>query len=254
MLKHNTVRIAIYLAVLIILAARWIGGMDVIFLLPVVFLVYLGFISWGAYFIDSGFFLDAYCKAETKDKIIALTFDDGPVRSVTPEVLDLLKRYQAKATFFCIGKNLAGNEDIIRRMSDEGHEIGNHSWSHSYFFDFFRDGKVESELIMTNEALKSITGKDVKYFRPPFGVTNPVIARVVDKLNMPVIGWSIRSMDTTIANPDQLYNRVIRKLQPGDIILFHDSLERILPVLEKFLVHAKQQGFEVVGLDKLLKQ
>jgi peptidoglycan/xylan/chitin deacetylase (PgdA/CDA1 family) len=252
MLRYKTIRIAFYVAVMLILAARWLGGMDVIYLLPVILIIYLCFISWGAYFICSDFFIKAFCHSATAGKQVVITFDDGPVKNVTPAVLDLLKKYNVTATFFCIGRKISGNEDILRRMAEEGHTIGNHSWSHSYFFDFFRDGKVASELLMTNETLKSITGREVLYFRPPFGVTNPVIARVADKMKLPVIGWSIRSLDTTISNSDQLFQRVTRRLKPGDVVLFHDSIPRMLPVLERFLEFTRQNGYEVIPLQRMI--
>lgn len=239
-------------SLLVLLSVKWIAGWNVIPLLLLVIFIYLLFIAWGSYFISSGFFLDAICKGKEDIKAIAITFDDGPNQAVTPAVLDLLKEFNVKAAFFCIGKNIPGNEAILKRIYDEGHHIGNHSWSHSYFFDFFRDGRVEEELNKTNETILSITGQPVKYFRPPFGVTNPVIARVVNKMEMPVIGWSIRSLDTSIKDPELLFNRVVRRLKPGDIVLFHDSHPRIVPVLKKFLEYSRQHGFAVTELEKLV--
>jgi peptidoglycan-N-acetylglucosamine deacetylase len=252
MLKYSYIRMFALGSLLVLLVVKWMLGWNVIPLLLLVIIIYLLFIAWGSYFISSGFFLDAICKGKEEGNSIAISFDDGPNPAVTPVVLDMLKEHNVKASFFCIGKNIPGNELLLKRISDDGHLIGNHSWSHSYFFDFFRDSRVEAELNQTNDAIFKITGKKVNYFRPPFGVTNPVIARVVNKLEMPVIGWSIRSLDTTIKDPDQLFKRVVSRLKPGDIVLFHDSHPRIIPVLKKFLEHAKQHGFVVVELDKVI--
>lgn len=250
MLTYKNVRIVFYTLVSAGLAACWILGWSLLYLIPLV-IIYLGFIAYGSYFIQSGFFLDAVCSGKSNTREIAITFDDGPSPLVTPQVLDLLKTCNAKATFFCIGKHIEGNEDLLRRMALEGHEIGNHSWSHSYLFDFYRAWKVEDEIASTSDLLFRITGKEVKYFRPPFGATNPVIADVIRKLKMPVIGWSIRSYDTMIKNPDTLFKRITCKLKPGDIVLFHDSNPRILPVLKKFLDYAQVNGYSITGLDKL---
>jgi len=254
MLKYRIIRPVIFSLLIILLICRWVMGWDTIYLLVPLLAIYLAFISWGAYFIHSGFFLNAICRLSSTRKEIAITFDDGPDRKVTPAVLDMLKSHHAKASFFCIGKNLEGNEDIISRIVAEGHTLGNHSWSHGFFFDFYRDWRVEAELIRTSEALKKLSGREVKLFRPPFGVTNPVIARVVKKLKMPVIGWSIRSMDTTIRDPAHLFKRVAGSLKPGDIVLFHDSHPRILPVLEKFLDHAVKNGYDMVSLEDILSK
>lgn len=252
MLTYKFVRPAFYFALLVIGVGYYFYEWNVWIWGSLVLAVYFAFICWGAYFIHSGFFLTAICKGKPEIKEIAITFDDGPNREVTPLVLDLLNRMDAKATFFCIGKNISENEDILKRLHIEGHTLGNHSWSHSYFFDFFRTTKVESELLQTNVAMQQITGKGVVFFRPPFGVTNPVIAHVVKKLGMRVVGWSIRSYDTTIRDNEFLFKRVTNRLQNGDIILFHDSQNRILPVLEKFLVFANTNGFKIVSLEKLI--
>lgn len=253
MLKHKIIRPLFYTALVLLLLGKGLLGIDLLVWIPVVLVIYLSIISWGAYFIDSGYFLDANCNGIIHKKEIAITFDDGPVRAVTPEVLGLLSDYGAKATFFCIGNKISGNEDLLKRMLSEGHGIGNHSWSHSFWFDLFGDKRVEEELIRFNKTLEEINGFKVIYFRPPYGVTNPVIARVVKKLGMPVIGWSVRSLDTTIKDPDQLFNRVRRKLKDGDIVLFHDSHSRVLPVLKKFLEYCKEKGYKPVTLEQLLK-
>ena len=252
MLKYKSIRIIFFSGLLLIFSGNWLMGWHTGYLIIGWIMAYLSMISWGAYFIHSGFFLDAICAGKKNKREIAITFDDGPVKDVTPAVLDLLRAYHVKAAFFCIGKNIAGNEELLKRIKGEGHLLGNHSWSHSFFFDFFRDGRVEEELIHTNEVIEQLTGSKVIYFRPPYGVTNPVIARVVRKLKMPVIGWNVRSMDTTIKNQDVLFNRITSGLKPGDIVLFHDSHQRIIPVLKRFLEYARQHDFAVVGLDKLI--
>ncbi len=250
MLKYKFVRPLFYVSLLLALAGIWLLAWPGWIVFPIVFL-YLSVTAWGAYFIQSGYFLDARCSGSTGEMKIAISFDDGPCPEVTPGVLDLLREYQVTATFFCIGRRIPGNEGLLTRICEEGHRVGNHSWSHSYFFDIYSDWKVEDEIRTTNEAIRKITGQEVGFFRPPFGVTNPAIARVVKKLGIPVIGWSIRSYDTTIKNQDVLFERVTRRLKGGDIVLFHDTLPRIIPVLKRFLEFAKREGYAIVPLENL---
>ncbi|MCD4793433.1 MAG: polysaccharide deacetylase family protein [Bacteroidales bacterium] len=172
------------------------------------------------------------CISEDKSKI-HLTFDDGPDPNTTPKILKVLKKYNKKATFFCIGEKIEKHPEILKQIAEQGHEIGNHSYSHSYYFDFFRTSKVIKELDKTNKLIKKISGKDCIIFRPPFGVTNPNIAKAVKKLNLETIGWSIRSLDT-VKDKKTVLKR-LEKAKPGNIVLFHDTKTNTVEILEEFL-------------------
>ena len=110
--------------------------------LLIVLAIFIGILAYGSFYIGSNFYLKTYCYAPKNNNEISITFDDGPNSIVTPKLLDILKEYDIKATFFCIGNKIQGNESIIQRINNEGHLIGNHSYSHSVYFDFFSYKKI----------------------------------------------------------------------------------------------------------------
>ncbi|WP_093366565.1 polysaccharide deacetylase family protein [Sphingobacterium wenxiniae] len=212
----------------------------------------LGITAWGAFDIRLGYFTDTfYRRKHSRGKVIALTFDDGPTH-YTEQILDLLQRYQASATFFCIGKQVEKFPELAKRLVHEGHTIGNHTFSHSPWMGFYKADKVLVELQEADSVIEAVTGKRVKFFRPPYGVTNPSIAKAVKLTRHQVIGWSNRSLDTIIMDEDKLYNRVVRKLRSGDIVLFHDTSQRTVKVLERLLPYLQEEGYGLVTVDDLL--
>lgn len=190
---------------------------------------------------------------KTSENYISITFDDGPNPDFTPKVLSLLKENDAKATFFLIGKNAKKHPEIVRQIIDEGHTIGNHSYSHSKNFGFFSSEKVIAELNQTNSILKEIIGKDVKLFRPPFGVTNPNIKKALKNTGHSSIGWSKRSLDTTTLSEAEILKRITSNLKKGDIILLHDSGAKTAAVLEQLLLTLPSQKLQSVPVDRLLE-
>jgi len=215
-------------------------------------LLFLGLISWGSYHIQSNFFIKGIHKGKTTDKIVALTFDDGPTPGITEEVLTILEEYQATATFFLIGNQITDNVSIVKRIVAEGHLIGNHSLTHDTKIGFFGVKLITNELESTNKIIRTVTGKGVNWFRPPFGVTNPIIAKVVRGLDLEVIGWSVRTYDTVRKDPEVILKAVKRGLCPGAVILLHDRFEYTTATLRLILNHLAEEGYTVVGLDKLL--
>jgi peptidoglycan-N-acetylglucosamine deacetylase len=166
----------------------------VFILLPVIYIS----VSFGAsFFIRSGYYMDAVCRVRTDKKVICLTFDDGPHSELTPLILDILKN-KAKATFFCTGKKIGPNENIIRRMDAEGHLIGTHSYSHSFWFDFFPAGRMKKEFAESEEVVAKILNKRPLFFRPPYGVINPPVRSAVRPFNWHVTGFSNRSLDSKL--------------------------------------------------------
>ena len=212
---------------------------------------YLLILFYGCYCIASGFFMPVVCKAPNSLKRIAISFDDGPAEH-TSAILKILSDYQVKATFFCIGKNIEQNAATLQKLYQAGHLIGNHSYSHTIAFDFWSKKKVQQDLQRTHELIKQITGRDVCWFRPPFGVINPSIARAVRGLNYTTIGWSIRSLDTVVKERDVLLKRVQIRLHPGAVILFHDICKVTVDLLPVFIAYTLNEGYEIVPMDKLL--
>ncbi|WP_181151347.1 polysaccharide deacetylase family protein [Sphingobacterium gobiense] len=217
-----------------------------------ILLLAAGMTAWGAFDIRLGYFAHAFFRKKYHaEGRIALTFDDGPSPH-TAEVLRLLKAYQFKATFFCIGKQVLAHPDMAKQIIDEGHVIGNHTYSHRQSFGFLKEKDVVTELERCNVIIQQSVGKKPKFFRPPFGVTNPSVAKAVQHTKQQIIGWSNRSLDTVTWEEDKIYQRVCKKLKPGDIILFHDTSQRTVNVLKRLLPYLQKNGYISVSVDDLL--
>lgn len=189
------------------------------------------------------FFIKAKSCLPLPEKKIALTFDDGPSAEFTPVVLALLERYNATATFFCIGKKLDENRELARAILSKGHQIGNHSYTHSNYFSIFRKRRIVEEIRKTNELIHELSGKECRIFRPPYGVTNPPIAAAVNECGMEVIGWNIRSFDTSTHDYRKVVRRVISRMRPGAVILLHDDRPNTPKILEEILLYAREKGY-----------
>ncbi|KAF2328349.1 polysaccharide deacetylase family protein [Flavobacterium nitrogenifigens] len=218
----------------------------------IIALLWIGINAFGSSRISSNYHVKAFCSnpLETEKKI-ALTFDDGP-SIYTLEVLELLKKYNAKATFFCIGKNIETHPEILQKVIDEGHLVGNHSYSHSKFFDFYNSDKIREELQKTDALLEKFTSKKINFFRPPYGVTTPSIRRALKVTGHKTIGWNIRSLDGGTTDVELILNRIKKRVSPGGIVLLHDTGEHSVLVLEQFLQFLQQNNYKVVSIEELL--
>ena len=203
-------------------------------------------ISWN-YHLTSFSFLP-----NCPDKKVAITFDDGPNPEYTPQILALLRQYQIKATFFCIGTHIEKHPELLKKIVAEGHTIGNHSYSHSGRFSFYKAEKIAAELKQTNTLVKKLTNHEMAFFRPPFGVTNPNIKKALAITRHKSIGWSVRSFDTYIKQKEKILKRITKNLKGGDIILLHDTTQQTVEILKDFIIFLKQQEFEPVTIDKLM--
>jgi peptidoglycan-N-acetylglucosamine deacetylase len=215
-------------------------------------LIYLFVLFLGSYFIQFGFFMKSICSANTSEKCIALSFDDGPAGSTTARVLDILKENNVQAVFFCIGEKMPGQAEQLKRILQEGHIIGNHSFSHHRFFSLFSSRKMLSELKQTSRVCREITGRSPRFFRPPYGVTNPNMKKAVLQAGFISIGWSIRSYDTVIRNEEHLLKKISAALKPGAILLLHDTIENTVEMLPRLLKEIRDKGYRVERLDKLI--
>jgi len=180
---------------------------------------------------------------------ICLTFDDGPHEN-TLDILDILKKHQVKASFFVIGKNCQTHDLILHELAKDGHIIGNHSFSHTNKLGWASTKKIRQEIKDTNAIVEKICGVKIKYYRPPFGISNPNIARAVTLEKMQSVGWSIRSFDTVSKTPEKLINKLTRRVnKKGHILLFHDSCDHTVKILDELIVFCKDRGMEFVNLD-----
>jgi peptidoglycan/xylan/chitin deacetylase (PgdA/CDA1 family) len=179
---------------------------------------------------------------QNKSKQVALTFDDGPA-ACTEAILDILRKEQVPAAFFVIGKNIAGREHLLQRMVAEGHKIGNHSYEHGFNFDWKSSNAMQLELEQCNDAIRKVTGQQPKLFRPPYGVTNPNLARAVQATGMRSIGWRLRSMDTVARDPEALLKKILLQVRHRDIILLHDSCAITAQILPRLIATLKERGY-----------
>ncbi len=181
---------------------------------------------------------------------IALTFDDGPNASYTPILLDGLKARGIKATFFLIGENVEAGENaqIVKRMYDEGHLIGNHTYHHVEITRVDSATALE-ELKKTNEAIEQVTGERVEYMRPPFGAWQKNLEKEV---NLIPVMWSVDPLDWTTANADEIVNKVVTETEENDIILLHDCYESSVKAALRIIDLLTEEGYEFVTVDQLI--
>jgi peptidoglycan-N-acetylglucosamine deacetylase len=221
-------------------------------LFSIITVIFLVFTAWASFSICSGVFVKAVCRNGNLKKSVLITFDDGPDPVNTLLILDILEKNNVRAVFFMTGIRMEKHPDIVKKMSEKGHLIGNHTFSHSNFFPFYSREKIVSELRKNALLIEKMTGKRTVYFRPPFGVTNPSIAYAVRKMDIITIGWSVRSFDTFLKEKEKILSSVVKKVKGGDIVLFHDTVKGTVEMLDEFIVYCKREGFEFTTPEKFL--
>jgi peptidoglycan/xylan/chitin deacetylase (PgdA/CDA1 family) len=175
------------------------------------------------FFPGTGFYVPVISRGKPAGNSIALTFDDGPSPESTPIVLALLARYKLPATFFVIGSQAEQYPELIQRIVAEGHGVGNHSWGHDSLLMLRSEQRLAGDIRRTQEVLLK-TGIRPLAFRPPVGITGPRLGPVLDTLGMFVVNFSCRGFDRGNRNINNLADKVLKRLQPGDIVLLHDSI------------------------------
>ena len=222
----------------------------------VVVICFLILFSCGIAMPQLKFFGDFVCSGDGTGKRIALTFDDGPDARSTPRLLDLLREEKVEATFFCIGKRVEAEPEIVKRMFAEGHRVENHSYAHSNLTNLFPFHKLVADIGAAQHAIESATGRAPTLFRPPIGLSNPNIFRAARGFGLRVIGWNIRTFDTRLLEPQRIVERVERGLRPGAIVLLHDGnipVERLLVTVRSVISKLREHGYQIVRLDELIR-
>jgi peptidoglycan-N-acetylglucosamine deacetylase len=190
-----------------------------------------------------------YYMVNTQEKVVALTFDDGPDPLYTGSILDVLKKKNIKATFFVLGENAKQNPDLLKRINVEGHEIGNHGYSHSY-----TSSQFVGELARTDEVIYNSIKQHTLFYRPPGGiVSKSVLEGVKDKGHVLTL-WSIDSKDWRNPGPAHIVENVVKSTFPGAIILLHDGgekREQTIQALSSIVDRLKQQGYRFVTVSEL---
>lgn len=184
---------------------------------------------------------------ENKGKI-AITFDDGPIPGYTEKLLDGLQKRKVRATFFVTGKHAAESPELIKRMQEEGHLIGNHTYSHLQLTKKNEKEFIE-EIKETNAVIKEITGETTTYVRPPYGLWNK---RCDEELSMFPVLWTVDPRDWCTSNADKIVCRVVGKVQENDIILMHDGYDPSVLAALEIIDTLQEQGYEFVTVDEIL--
>ena len=179
---------------------------------------------------------------------IAITFDDGPSSQCTGRLLDGLKERNVKATFFLIGENAKENPELVKRLDEEGHLIGNHTYHHVEITKV-SDEEAKKEILDTNKVITSITGKSVEYMRPPFGLWQRNLEMEIEVL--PVM-WTIDPLDWTTENVDEIVNKVVTEAEENDIILLHDCYDSSVDAALRIIDILQKKEFEFVTVDQLI--
>ncbi|MGG5209676.1 polysaccharide deacetylase family protein [Chryseobacterium sp. MIQD13] len=216
------------------------------------FLAFSAVVVWGSFDIELGYFVNSITHKRTKINEVALTFDDGPTE-FTPKFLDLLKENQIKATFFCIGKQIEKYPETFQRIIAEGHTIGNHTLSHSNNTGFLSASKMTVEIEKCDEVMTKTGNIQTDLYRPPFGVTNPSIAKAIKRTHKTSIGWNVRSLDTVTDDESKIFKRVTKNLKKGSIILLHDTSEKTYNVLVDLLLFLKEKKYSTFTVDSITK-
>ena len=185
----------------------------------------------------------------TGNKVIALTFDDGP-GPYTEKLLDILDKYDAKATFFLIGSKVSGQASVVRNIQARGHQLGNHSWSHPELPKLSVD-QIAGEIDRTNEAIRQATGVKPSILRPPYGAVNGVVLEQLRLRNMSSILWSVDTRDWADRNSQIVCSRAVAGARPGAVILMHDIHQTSVNAVPCILSSLKQQGYSFVTIQRL---
>lgn len=186
---------------------------------------------------------------------IYLTFDDGPIPDVTEWVLDILKKEEIKATFFCIGDNIKKNPSLFKRLISEGHSIGNHTFNHLKGWDFSTKEYIENTILCEEEISKAleIENQKSKIFRPPYGKIKPSQSKKLRKLGYKIIMWDVLSVDyDKEISPEKCFENIIKNTVSGSIIVCHDSLKAFKNLeyaLPKAIKYLKNEGFVFDRID-----
>jgi peptidoglycan-N-acetylglucosamine deacetylase len=224
---------------------------EMIYVIIPLILIYIFLLAYGSIDFRMMYYIKTVYSKKTDEKVIAISFDDGPADK-TEQILEILKKYDIKAAFFLVGEKIEKYKNVIQKIDGEGHLIGNHSYTHHFWFDMFSSKRMKDELNKTEEIIENSISKKVKLFRPPYGVTNPSLRKAILKMNYTSVGWSLKSRDTVIKNGNKIEKRLQRKLKPGSVVLFHDTSQEIVDVLKYFINYALQSNYRIIRLDELL--
>ncbi|WP_080832070.1 polysaccharide deacetylase family protein [Cohnella massiliensis] len=191
------------------------------------------------------------------EKLVALTFDDGPDPEDTPRILDILNRHGARATFFVMGKKAREHPEIVQREAREGHEVANHTFSHLVLGRSVPASRIREEIVATQEAIAEATGRTSHLFRPPEGVFDPHVLEVIKREGLQTVMWSWHqdTHDWSRPGADRIVGTVLGHVRNGDIVLMHDFVygpSQTVEALSRILPQLKKEGFRFITVSELL--
>ncbi len=191
----------------------------------------------------------AATRPQLEEKVIALTFDDGPVPVTTPAILDALRDAKVSATFFVTGRNAVRYPDLMARMISEGHVVANHTWSHPA-----KPGLAQAhkELFETQMAIYGTTLRKPNLFRPPYGIRSAQTTKLAQRSGMAIVMWTLTAADTGTTKWEDVYTNIVIGAKPGDIALMHDVKPHTAAALPKVLRDLKKRGFRMVTVPEML--
>lgn len=197
-------------------------------------------------------------QGKTSGKMVALTFDDGPSKTYTPQVLAVLKKYNIKATFFMYGQQVDYYPDLVKQVSSEGHEIANHSFTHPNLYkDKSKRGAfIVAEVERTNKLLEKLVMIKPAYFRAPYNYRDPETVKAINDLGLIYVGWTFSVRDWEKPAPESMVNMFNQNLIPGSIVLLHDgggNRANTVAALPGMIEFAQKKGYRFVTLGELLK-
>lgn len=198
---------------------------------------------------------NAYYVGNPEDKCIYLTFDAGFENGCTPAILDVLKNHEVKAAFFLVGNYLNKEPELVRRMVEEGHMVGNHTYNHPDMSLISDMDSFKKEIISLEELYKEVTGEEMpKYYRPPQGKFNEKNLKMADELGYKTIFWSLAYVDWYTDNQpskEQAFNKLIPRIHPGAVVLLHSTSKTNQQILDELLTKWKELGYKFETLDHL---
>jgi peptidoglycan/xylan/chitin deacetylase (PgdA/CDA1 family) len=185
-------------------------------------------------------------------KAIALTFDDGPNPDTTPDILRVLAKYNAKATFFLIGRRVKLYPNLVQQIAREGHEIGNHSYSHANLIKLTKD-EAYTEYADCSAAIKAVVGFAPIVCRPPGGDANKLVVNLAGALGMRTVAWSLNVADFDLQDADAIQDKVVKVAQSGEIVELHDKVYGTIMCLDDIIAALQKQGYHFVTVSQLME-
>ncbi|UUZ92249.1 polysaccharide deacetylase family protein [Paenibacillus sp. P25] len=192
------------------------------------------------------------------EKLAALTFDDGPDGKYTPQVLDILKKYEVKATFFVVGTQAGKYPEILQRIHQEGHAIGNHSWDHADLTKLSAE-QIDKEIRETDELIRSTVGEAPSLVRAPYGAAPEALKDELKQAGRPLVGWTVDPRDWAGSPSRSIVSNIKSHIKPGGIILLHSfggrhgRLDNTVQALPEIIAYLKEEGYKLVTVTELLQ-